>query len=133
MLRPGNGRLVQFWQTVHVVIARGRQTEILRQVDDLHPGRHIVSLQELRALAMPETEKDHVHLVERQLVRKHQIGFPIQSFVHVGDLISGVTGTIDKLYLRFGVVQQDAAKFAGRISCPSYDSNSYHLKYLFFS
>ena len=103
MLRPGNGRLVQFGQTVHVVIARGRQTEILRQVDDLQPVRHIVSLQELRALAMPETEKDHVHLVERQLVRKHQIGLPIQPFVHVGDLISGVTGTIDKLYLRFGM------------------------------
>lgn len=132
MLRPGNGRLVQFWQTVHVVIARSRQTEILRQVDNLHPGRHIVSLQELRALASPK-QKKITSTSSKGNWSVNTNGFPIQPFVHVGNLIPGVTGTIDKLYLRFGMVQQDAAKFAGRISCPSYDSNSYHLKYLFFS
>ena len=68
-----------------------KRTEVLCQVDNLHVLRNIVLLQERFALAMTEAEEDDIHLVERHLGGKLQVGLAIQSLVNLSHQVAGVT------------------------------------------
>ena len=82
MLRLHNLFLVDFWQTVHIVVV-ALDAEILSQIDYLYVLRDGVLLEECLALAMTETEEYHVHLIKWHLVGKLQIGIANQTFVHI--------------------------------------------------
>ena len=117
---------VQLRQSVHIIIARSRKTEILRQVDNPDMCGHLVCLQELFALSVTETEEDHIYFFQWQFIRKHKVCLAVKPFMHIGNPVPCIARTVDKFNLRFRRIQQYAAEFAGRIAGSSDDSYFYH-------
>ena len=108
----GDERPVDFGQAIDEVVAGCGETEVLCQVDDTHAVGHVMLGKEGFALAMAETEEEHVGLVEGHLVSEHQVGVAVESFVHVGDVVAGIALAVDECYLGFGVVDKEADEFA---------------------
>ena len=55
-----------------------------------------------------------------------KVGLSIESFMHISNEVSSITGTVYEHNLYIGMVDQQSDQFASRIACSSYDSNSYH-------
>ena len=119
MLRLGYGVAIDFGQTIYVVVALALEAEVLRKVDYLHMGRYLVLLEERLALAMTEAEKHYIDLVERHIGTELQVGFAIQTFVHVGYKIAGVALAVGKYYLRLGMIDEQTYEFATCVACRS--------------
>ena len=119
VLRLGYGVVIDFGQTIYVVVALALEAEVLRKVDYLHMGRYLVLLEESLALAMTETEEHYIDLVERHIGTELQVGFAIQTFVHVGYKIAGIALAIGKYYLRLGMIYEQTYEFATRVACCS--------------
>ena len=73
---------VDFRQTIDIVVAT-LDAKVLCQVDNLDILRDGMLFKECLALAMPEAEEYHVHLVKRHLVGEAQLRVSEQSFVDV--------------------------------------------------
>ena len=108
--------LVDLRQTIDVVVV-AFDTEILRKVDDFHMAGDGMLLEELFALAVAETEEDHVDILERHLVRKPQVCIADESFVYITHQIAGIALRVGKYDLCLGMVQQQSDQLATRISC----------------
>ena len=119
VLRLGYGVVIDFGQTIYVVIALALESEVLRKVDYLHMGRYLVLLEERLALAMTETKEHYIDLVERHIGTELQVGFAIQTLVHVGYKIAGVALAIGKYYLRLGMIYEQTYEFATCVACCS--------------
>ncbi len=119
MLRLGYGVVIDFRQTIYVVIAIALEAEVLRKVDYLHMGRYPVLLEERLALAVAEAEEHHIDLVERHIGTELQVGFAIQTLVHVGYKIAGIALAIGKYYLRLGMIYEQTYEFASCVACRS--------------
>ena len=109
-------RLVYLGQSVHVVVGRCGDAEVLRQVDNLHVGRDGVLLQELLALAVTEAEEHHVHLVEGHGIGKPQVGVAQEALVHIGHKVACIALAVGKDDFRLGMVHQQADEFATGVS-----------------
>ena len=119
MLRLGYGVVIDFGQTIYVVIALALEAEVLRKVDYLHMGRYLVLLEERLALAMTETEEHYIDLVERHIGTELQVGFAIQTLMHVGYKIAGIALAVGKYYLRLGMIDEQTYEFATCVACCS--------------
>ena len=119
VLRLGNSIVIDFGQTINVVVALALQAEVLRKVDYLHMGRYLVLLEERLALAMAEAEEHYIDLVERHIGTELQVGFAIQTLVHVGYKIAGIALAIGKYYLRLGMIYEQTYEFATCVACCS--------------
>ena len=119
VLRLGNSIVIDFGQTINVVVALALQAEVLRKVDYLHMGWYLVFLEERLALAMTETEEHYIDLIERHFGTELQVGFAIQTLVHVGYKIAGIALAIGKYYLRLGMIYEQTYEFATCVACCS--------------
>ena len=119
MLRLGYGVVIDFGQTINVVVALALEAEVLRKVDYLHMGRYLVLLEERLALAMAEAEEHYIDLVERHIGTERKVGFAIQTLVHVGYKIAGIALAIGKYYLRLGMIYEQTYEFATCVACCS--------------
>ena len=122
VLRLGNGVTVNLRQTIHIVITLALQAEVLCQVDYLNVLWNLMFIQERLALAMTETEEHNVHIIERHLRRKAQVGVAIQSLVHIGDEVAGIALAVNKRYFGFGVIDKYADKLTGCVAGSAEDS-----------
>ena len=61
-----------------------------RKVDDLQRLGQVVALHELPGVAVGGAEEQYIDLLQRQLVGEDKVCFSVQSFVYVGDFVSGV-------------------------------------------
>ena len=122
MLRLGYLRAVYFRQTIYIIITLALKSEVLCKVDYLHVLWNLMFLQERLALAMTETEEHNVHIIERHLRRKAQVGVAIQSLVHIGDEVAGIALAVNKRYFGFGVIDKYADKLTGCIAGSAEDS-----------
>ena len=100
-------------------------TEILGQVDNLHLFRNLMFAQECLALAVPEAEEYHIHLVKWHFRSKRQPGLAYESLVHFIHFIPGITLAVGKDYLCLRMVQQEADQFTSCIASGSQDANTY--------
>ena len=119
VLRLGDSVVIDFGQTINVVVALALQAEVLRKVDYLHMGWYLVFLEERLALAMTETEEHYIDLIERHFGTELQVGFAIQTLVHVGYKIAGIALAIGKYYLRLGMIYEQTYEFATCVACCS--------------
>ena len=119
MLRLGDGVVIDFGQTIYVVVALTLEAEVLRKVDYLHMGRYLVLLEERLALAMTEAEEHYIDLVERHIGTERQVGIAIQTLVHIGYKIAGIALAIGKYYLRLGMIYEQTYEFATCVACCS--------------
>ena len=119
MLRLGYGVVIDFGQTIYVVVALTLQAEVLRKVDYLHMGWYLVLLEERLALAMTETEEHYIDLVERHVGTERQVGLAIQTLVHVGNEIAGVALAVGKYYFGVGMIDEQTYEFATCVACCS--------------
>ena len=119
MLCLGYGVVIDFGQTIDVVVALTLEAEVLRKVDYLHMGRYLVLLEERLALAMAEAEEHYIDLVERHIGTELQVGFAIQTLVHVGYKIAGIALAVGKYYLRLGMIDEQTYEFATCVACRS--------------
>ena len=119
VLRLGNSIVIDFGQTIDVVVALALEAEVLRKVDYLHMGRYLVLLEERLALAMTETEEHYIDLIERHIGTELQVGFAIQTLVHVGYKIAGVALAVGKYYLCLGMIDEQTYEFATCVACCS--------------
>ena len=119
MLRLGYGVVIDFGQTIYVVVALTLEAEVLRKVDYLHMGRYLVLLEERLALAMTEAEEHNVDIFEWHIRGELQVGIAIQTFVHVGYKIAGIALAIGKYYLRLGMIYEQTYEFATCVACCS--------------
>ena len=119
MLCLGYGVVIDFGQTIYVVIALALEAEVLRKVNYLDVGRYLMLLEERLALAMAEAEEHYIDLVERHIGTERQVGFAIQPLVHVGYKIAGIALAIGKYYLRLGMIDEQTYEFATCVACCS--------------
>ena len=119
MLCLGYGVVIDFGQTIDVVVALTLEAEVLRKVDYLHMGRYLVLLEERLALAMAEAEEHYIDLVERHIGTELQVGFAIQTLVHVGYKIASIALAVGKYYLHLGMIDEQAYEFASCVACCS--------------
>ena len=119
MLCLGYGVVIDFGQTIYVVVALALEAEVLRKVDYLHMGRYLMLLEERLALAVAEAEEHHIDLVERHIGTEPQVGFAIQTLVHVGYKIAGIALAVGKYYLRLGMIYEQTYEFATCVACCS--------------
>ena len=119
MLCLGYGVVIDFGQTIYVVVALALEAEVLRKVDYLHMGRYLMLLEERLALAMTETEEHNVNIFEWHIGTERQVGFAIQTLVHVGYKIAGVALAVGKYYLRLGMIDEQTYEFATCVACCS--------------
>ena len=129
VLRLGNGVTVNLRQTIHIVITLALKSEVLCKIYYLHMLWNLMFLQERLALAMTETEEHNVHIIERHLRRKAQVGVAIQSLMHIGDEVAGIALAVNKRYFGFGVIDKYADKLTGCIAGSAKDSY-FHNFYL---
>ena len=108
--------LVDFWQTIYIVVARSLKTEVLCQVNNLDIGGNLVLFEERFALAVAETEEHHIHLVERHIGYELHIGLTIQSFVDICEQIARVALAVDKYNFGLRMIDEQTNEFACRIS-----------------
>ncbi len=119
MLRLGDSVVIDFGQTIYVVVALALEAEVLRKVDYLHMDRYLVLLEERLALAMTETEEHYIDLVERHIGTELQVCIAIQTLVHVGYKIAGIALAVGKYYLRLGMIYEQTYEFATCVACCS--------------
>ena len=112
MLCLGYGVVIDFGQTIYVVVALALEAEVLRKVDYLHMGRYLMLIEERLALAMTETEEHNVNIFEWHIGTERQVGFTIQTLVHVGYKIAGIALAVGKYYLRLGMIYEQTYEFA---------------------
>ena len=115
----GYGVVIDFGQTIYVVVALALEAEVLRKVDYLHMGRYLVLLEERLALAMTETEEHYIDLIERHIGTELQVGIAIQTLVHVGYKIAGIALAVGKYYFGVGVIDEQTYEFATCVACRS--------------
>ena len=77
-------------------------------------------------IAVGGTKEKYVDIFQRKFIGKSQITFSVESFVYIGNLITGITAAVDKYYFCLGVVDKQADKFTRRISCSTNNSCFYH-------
>ena len=82
-------------------------------------GRYLVLLKERLALAMTEAEEHYIDLVERHIGTERQVGFAIQTLVHVGYKIADIALAVGKYYLRLGMIYEQTYEFATCVACCS--------------
>ena len=92
------------------------KTEVLCQVDNLHVLWNIVLLKERLALAVTEAEEDDIHLVERHLGGKLQVGLAIQSLVNLSRQVAGVTLAVGEYNLCLRMVDKEANQLTSSIT-----------------
>ena len=119
VLRLGYGVVIDFGQTIYVVVALTLEAEVLRKVDYLHMGRYLVLLEERLALAMTEAEEHYIDLIKRHFGTELQVGIAIQTLVHVGYKIAGIALAVGKYYLRLGMIYEQTYEFATCVACRS--------------
>ena len=119
VLRLGYGVVIDFGQTIYVVVALALEAEVLRKIDYLHMGRYLVLLEERLALAMTEAEEHNVDIFEWHIRGELQVGIAIQTLVHVGNEIAGVALAVGKYYLRLGMIYEQTYEFATCVACCS--------------
>ena len=117
MLCLGDALAVDFRQTIHKVVAGGCQAEVLGKVDDFDGFGYIVCGDERFALAMTQTEENHIDVGQRQFIGEHYVGVTIKTFVYVSDTVAGIALTMDEHYLCLWMMNQQSYQFAGGISC----------------
>ena len=122
VMRLGNGVTVNLRQTIHIVVTLALQAEVLCQVDYLNVLWNLMFLQERLALAMTETEEHNVHIIERHLRCKAQVGVAIQSLMHIGNKVAGIALAVDKRDFSFGVIDKYADKLTGCVAGSAEDS-----------
>ena len=123
MLAMTDGTTIQLGQAINKVVVITLDTIVHTEVDDFQILRHIMTIHKLLRVTMGGTEEQYIYLVQRKPVGKYQIGFTVKPFMYVGNLIAGVAATVYKLYLYFGMINQQTNQFACRITCPT--DNSY--------
>ena len=104
----------------------GRQTEVLRQVDDLHPFGDVVGLHKRLTLAMTEAEEHHVDVVERHVGGELQVGVTVETLVDGRHVVARMALAVGKGDGGLRVVDQQPDEFATRIAGGSEYSYSYH-------
>ena len=119
MLRLGYGVVIDFGQTIYVVVALTLQAEVLRKIDYLHMGWYLVLLEERLALAMTETEEHYIDIFEWHIRGELQVGIAIQTLVHVGYKIAGIALAVGKYYFGVGVIDEQTYEFATCVACRS--------------
>ena len=65
--------------------------------------------------------------VQRELVGEGQVGFAVETFVHVGYLVAGVARAVDEDDFRLRMVQQQADEFACRVAGSADNSYFNHI------
>ena len=99
---------------------------ILREVDDLHVGRHHMRLQELPAIPMTRADEQGVHLIQRELVGEGHLRLAEKTLMDVIEFITRITATVNEDHLHLRMVQNDAKQLACRIAGTAYNSYFYH-------
>ena len=107
---------VQLGKAVDEVVVVALEAVVHREVDDFQVFGYVVALQELARVAMGGAEEEHVDIVQRELVGEGQVGFAVETFVHVGYLVAGVARAVDEDDFRLRMVQQQADEFACRVA-----------------
>ena len=116
VLGRAGGATVQLGKAVDEVVVVALEAVVHREVDDFQVFGHVVALQELARVAMGGAEEEHVDVVQRELVGEGQVGFAVETFVHVGYLVAGVARAVDEDDFRLRMVQQQADEFACRVA-----------------
>ena len=96
--------LVDLGQTIYIVVIT-LDAEVLCHIDNLHVFRNGVLLEESLALTMPEAEEHHIHLVERHIGSKTQVGVADESFVYIADKIACITLGVGEDNFRLRMVE----------------------------
>jgi hypothetical protein len=89
-------------------------------------------LEELRALAVSEAEEDYVYIFKGQFVGETQVGFSVETTMHIGQQIAGIALAIGKHDFNLGVVHQKANQLARSISCRANNAYSYLIFHTLF-
>ena len=108
-------------------------SEILCQVNNLDILRNCMFFQKLLALAMTKTEEHHIYLVKRHLVGELQFCVAQQTFMHVINIVAGITLAIGKNNLCLWMVYQQSNQFTACISCRTKNTYFNHVLLLFRS
>ena len=74
------------------------------------------SLIKASLFAVSEAEEQHIDLIERHLGSELQVTIPVESFVHVGDQVAGITFAVDENNLGIRMIHEQANEFACRVS-----------------
>ena len=138
----GDALPVDFWQAIDEVVAFGRwvlgsfhllrrQPEVLSKVDDFYTFGDVVCLHERLALAVAETEEDHVDLIERHVGRKLQVSIAIKSLMHGRHVVAGVAFAVGKDDGGLWMIDQQTYELATCITGGAEYSYSYHFSSLF--
>ena len=122
-----DGAPVEFRQAVDEVMVIGLDAVVHREVDDAQLLGHVVAFHEFARVAVCRAEEEAVDVVQAQFVGKGQVGFAIQTFMHLGNLVPGVAVAVYEHDFRIGMVDEQADKFAGRIAGSADDSYFYHI------
>ena len=118
---------IKLRQTVDEVVFGALKTEVHREVDHLQFVGQLLAVEEFLCIAVSGAEEEYINLVEGQLVGECKVGLAQKSAVHISDAVACITATVYKDYFYFGVVEQQTDKFAGSVSCATYDSYFYHI------
>jgi hypothetical protein len=79
---------------------------------------------------MCRTAEKHVDIVQRDVMRKAQIRFAMQSRVHVCNFVSRIAVAVYKNDFHIGVIDKQPYQFACRVSCSADYSCFYHFEQL---
>ena len=119
--------LVDFRQTIDIIMVGRGKPEVLCQVDDTYILRHGVFLEELCTLAVAHTQEQHIDALQRHAVGELHVGLAKEAFVNICEKCLGIAGAVYESNLSFGVVQQQTDELTRRVACTTYDSYFYHL------
>ena len=106
MLRRTGGAAVQFRQSVDEVMVVTFDAVIHGKVDNLQVFRYIMAFHEFLCVTVGSTEEENIDFVQRQLIGESQICLTVQSFMYVGNFVSGITAAVDKYDFSFRMVEQ---------------------------
>ena len=75
------------------------------KVDNLQVFRYVMAFHEFLCVTVGSTEEENIDFVQRQLIGESQICLTVQSFMYVGNFVSGITAAVDKYDFGFRMVE----------------------------
>ena len=115
---------VQLGQTVHEIVAAVGDTEVLGQVYHAHLFGQRMLRKEGAALAVAETEEEHVDVVEGHVGAEGEVQFAVKTFVHAGHRVAGMALAVGESYLGLWVTGKHAEQFSPGIAGGPHDAYS---------
>ena len=106
--------------------------EVLRQVDNLQVGRHLVLLHKLGTRTVSRAEKQHVDGLQVVLRRKAKVALAIEPSVHLAHKVARVACRVNECNLHLRMVDEQTNQLACGVTRTAYDTNLNHYFAFFF-